>query len=214
MIDENVFYKARDGVYYFDGSMAYSISEAFGEKMYSDARAGQLNGKYYISMKNTNDQWNLFAFDSRLKLWHREDELKALGFATANGELYAIDEDQGVLVLMNGNDAANIWNATAEEQFEWKAVFGLWGTDYTNQKYLSRFNLRMQMDENAEVHLKIQYDQDGKWIDQGEIRGRTTKTFLLPVIPRRCDHLQVMLSGTGRCRVYSISRVLEVGGDG
>lgn len=213
VIDESIFYKALDGVYYFDGSMAYEIGEQLGKKRYSDARAGQLDGKYYISMMDTNSEWSLFVYDSKQRMWHREDELKALGFATSGGELYAADEDTGKLILMTGNDV-NEWGAKPEGPFEWSATFGFFGMDFTNKHYLSRFNIRMQMDEEATFHLAIQYDQDGVWHDQGEIRGRTTKTFLLPVIPRRCDHLQVRLRGTGRCRVYSISRILEVGGDG
>jgi hypothetical protein len=72
----------------------------------------------------------------------------------------------------------------------------------------------MQITNGARAKLEIQYDQDGTWHDMGEIRGQNTKTFLLPVIPRRCDHLQVRISGKGRCRIYSISRILEVSTDG
>ena len=211
--DENIYYKSRDGVYYFDGSMTYKISDALGEIRYSDARAGILDGKYYISMRNTNGEWSLFAYDIRQKLWHREDNMKVMGFATVDGELFAIDEDRDLIVMMTGQNPEQ-WDATAEDDFNWSATFGLFGTDYTNQKYLGRFNLRMQIDEDAEVHLKIMYDQDGVWHDQGEIRGKSTRTFMLPVIPRRCDHLQVQISGNGRCRIYSMSRMLEVGGDG
>lgn len=213
VIDENIFYKATDGVYYFDGSMAYKISDQLGDVMYRDARAGELHGKYYISMQNTNSEWNLFAYDTRLRMWHREDELQALGFGTVNGELYAIDEGEDKIWMLTG-DNPDGWECQAEDDFEWQATFGLFGTDYTNQKYLSRFNLRMQMDEEAEARLLIMYDQDGVWHEQGKIRGRSTRTFMLPVIPRRCDHLQIRLEGKGRCRLYSMSRVLEVGGDG
>jgi hypothetical protein len=37
---------------------------------------------------------------------------------------------------------------------------------------------------------------------------------MIPVIPRRCDHCQLRLSGTGRMKLYSLARVLELGGDG
>lgn len=213
VIDENIFYKSREGVDYFDGSMAYSISEALGEIQYSDARAGVLNGKYYISMKDPHDEWSLFVFDTKQRLWHREDNLQVMGFGTVNGELYAIDEGEDRMLMLTG-DNPDGWTAEMEEDIEWRAIFRLEGMDYVGRKYLGRFNLRMQMDEDAKVNLDIMYDQDGTWHDQGEIRGRSTRTFLWPVIPRRCDHLQIRLRGTGRCRIYSMSRVLEVGGDG
>ena len=40
------------------------------------------------------------------------------------------------------------------------------------------------------------------------------KTFVLPVVPRRCDHLRFRMKGTGEMKIYSISRIMEVGGDG
>ncbi len=213
VVNENIYYKSIDGIMVFDGSMPYSVSSELGAIKYSDARAGQVGGKYYVSMMDRNDEWSLFVYDTNLKLWHREDDLKVLGFGTVNGELYAIDEEANKIIMMTGMNPEE-YEYALEEDFDWYAVFGLFGTDYTNQKYLSRFNLRMQMEEGSKVRLQIQYDQDGIWHDEGEIKQRSTRTFLLPVIPRRCDHLQFKLSGKGRCRIYSISRVLEVGGDG
>jgi hypothetical protein len=115
---------------------------------------------------------------------------------------------------------------TAEDDFDWAAVFGMQGMEYgygqygsrvryyTNgSRYMSRFDIRMYMDENARANLWIQYD-DGEWIEKGELRGRRMKTFVLPVIPRRCDHLRFRLTGKGTIRIYSINRILEVGADG
>ena len=133
----------------------------------------------------------------------------ALGFGAAGDELYAIDEEHNTLVSMLGS----LGDPEAEDSIEWYAVFGLFGTDYTGKKYLSRFNIRMQIAEGAEARLEIQYNQNGTWEDMGKIKGQGTRSFMLPVIPRRCDHLQVKISGRGRCRIYSVSRVLEVSTD-
>ena len=35
----------------------------------------------------------------------------------------------------------------------------------------------------------------------------------MPVIPRRCDHVQLKLSGKGEMRLFSIARILELGSD-
>lgn len=207
--NEAVYYKSRSDIMMYDGSsVPTSISAALGETLYSDARAGAIDGKYYISMKDKLNTWHLFVYDTKTGNWYREDNFHAMGFGAVEDELYAIDEDNNTLVSMLGS------LGETEGDLEWYAVFGLFGTDYTGQKYLSRFNIRMQIESTAKAKLEIQYDQDGDWVDQGEIKGRNTKSFLIPVIPRRCDHLQVRLSGKGRCRIYSISRVLEVGSDG
>lgn len=208
VMNESIYYKSRAGVMVFDGSMPQEISTQLGGILYKDARAGAVNGKYYISMQDQNNVWQLFVYDTKTGLWYHEDHFMALGFGTVDDELYAISESDNTLVSMLGSFGA------AEEALDWEAVFGLFGTDYTNQKYLSRFNLRMQLEHGSKVNLFIMYDGDGEWHDEGEIRGLSTKTFMIPVIPRRCDHLQFKLVGNGACKVYSISRILEVGGDG
>lgn len=209
VVNEAVYYKSRSDVMMYDGSsVPTGIGTALGEILYSDARAGALDGKYYISMMDRMDRWHLFVYDTRTNCWYKEDDLHAMGFGTVDDEIYAIDEDHNTLVSLLGS------LGEAEGDFDWYAVFGMFGMDYSGQKYLSRFNIRMQITQGASARMEIQYDQDGKWEDMGEIRGHSTKSFLLPVIPRRCDHLQVRISGRGRCRIYSISRVLEVSTDG
>lgn len=209
VVNEAVYYKSRGDIMMYDGSsVPMSISTALGETLYSDARAGAVGGKYYISMMDRNERWHLFVYDTKTGNWYREDNFHALGFGAVEDELFAIDEDENTLVTMLGS------MGEPEGDLEWYALFGMFGMDYMGQKYLSRFNIRMQITNGARAKLEIQYDQDGTWHDMGEIRGQNTKTFMLPVIPRRCDHLQVRISGKGRCRIYSISRILEVSTDG
>lgn len=211
VVNEMILYKSRSDVMMYDGSsVPSSISEQLGDILYSDARAGAVDGKYYISMKDKNNNWVLMVYDAKNSAWYKEDDFHALGFGTVEDELFAIDEDHNTLVSMLGS----VGTAEDTKNIEWEAVFGMFGMDYLGTKYLSRFNLRMQMDEQSEAQLSIQYDHSGHWEDFGKIYGRNVRTFLVPVIPRRCDHLQVKISGKGRCRIYSIGRVMEVGGDG
>ena len=79
---------------------------------------------------------------------------------------------------------------------------------------MSRFDIRMWLDESAKAKLWIQYNDDGVWHDKGEIKGNRMKSFVLPVVPVRCDHLRFKMTGKGDFRVYSICRILEVGSDG
>jgi hypothetical protein len=41
-----------------------------------------------------------------------------------------------------------------------------------------------------------------------------TQTYMIPVIPRRCDHMRIRLTGEGDMQLYSIARLLGLGGDG
>lgn len=208
VVNEAIYYKARTGVMVYDGSMPRSVSEALGGVLYRDARAGALAGKYYISMQDQAGEWQMFVYDTEKQLWHREDHLRATCFGRVDDELYCIDEENNRLVAIRGS------MGEIEEDFPWEAVFGLYGTDIKNEKYLSRFNIRMYIEPGSRVQMQIMYDQDGEWLDEGEIVGRGTKAFVLPVIPRRCDHLRFRMRGNGDFRIYSIARQMEVGSDG
>ncbi len=219
VVNETVYYKGREGVLAFDGSMPRDCGEKLGGRQYMDARAGTVKGKYYISMKDTSDTWSLFVYDTEHGTWYREDDFRALGFGKVGDELYAIDEANNKLMSMLGS------MGTQEDDFEWRAEFGISGVEYQAGNYgdvrgdipanlyLSRFNIRMFLDEGKQAHLEIMYDSDGTWTDQGTINGRNMRSFVLPVIPRRCDHLRFRIRGSGDMRIYSIARILEVGAD-
>jgi hypothetical protein len=63
------------------------------------------------------------------------------------------------------------------------------------------------------MRFEIQYDSDGIWHMLGSIRPRSTHAFILPVIPRRCDHFVIRLSGDGAVKMYSMAKIIEQGSD-
>ena len=226
VINETIYYKSRKDVMAYDGNTPISISEQLGDVQYNVASAGVCGDKYYISMKDTSNKWNLFVYNTKNGIWYREDNLHAMGFGTVGDELYIIDEDNNTMLCVSGNNFGRSGTFTLEEDPEWSAEFGLSGIDYqpnaygnmarsdiNGSHYLSRFDIRMYMEPDSRAELEIMYDSDGVWTKQGEIRGTRMKTFVLPVIPKRCDHLRFRIRGKGAFRLYSIARYLEVGSD-
>ena len=221
VVNEQVYYKSRTDVMMFDGSLPVSVSEQLGGMTYYHARAGALGDKYYISMEDVQGNWYLFTYDTGNRVWYKEDDFRALGFGRVADELFAVNETDNKLWSMTGSVG------TIEDDFSWYAVFGIQGIQYAMNdygkyaredapasRYLSRFDIRMYLEENTKVYMDIQYDDSGEWESQGEIKGTRLKQFVLPVIPKRCDHLRFRMRGQGNMRVYAISRVLEVGADG
>jgi hypothetical protein len=220
IVGERVYYKSRQEVMAYDGAMPISVGDNLGGVLYSDARAGAVGNLYYISMKDTGGRWHLFTYNTERNVWYREDSTKILSFGQVADELYAIDEENNTLLTMRGS------MGTPEADFDWKAEFGLGGIEYApadggmarmdqmGSQYMSRFDIRMYLEEGGWAQLEIMYDSDGEWVRQGEIRGKRMKTFVLPVIPRRCDHLRFRIKGKGTFRIYSIGRYVEVGSDG
>ena len=87
------------------------------------------------------------------------------------------------------------------------------GYSTVEQKYISRFNIRMSLAQGAHMDVLVQYDSDGVWHNQGRIQGAGTRTFMLPVRPRRCDHFRIRLDGSGEARIYSFAKIFEAGSD-
>ena len=86
------------------------------------------------------------------------------------------------------------------------------GYDQPDNKYISRYTIRLRLPLGSIVSLYVKYD-DGNWEFEGSMRGIGTDSFTLPVVPRRCDHMQFKLSGKGECKIFSIARILEGGSD-
>ena len=206
VIADRLYYKARDGVCVYDGSLPYLISDAFGPELYRSAAAGGVRGKYYISMQDGADAWHLFVYDTSRGFWLREDSLHATRFAALDDELYMLRAD-GRLLSAYGS------GGTPEVAFSWSATTGIMTCGLVGKKYVTRLNLRMQLPRGSKCDFWIEYDSSGQWEHAGHMDGWGARTFLLPVKPRRCDHLRFRISGTGAFKLFSIGRVLEAGSD-
>ena len=208
IVNDYLFYKSKTGINRFDGTQAVNISSDLGNEQYCDAVGGRLGEKYYVSMKDINEKWHLFVYDVKRGLWIREDNTMALYFADIDNELYYIDGDSNELKTINGTEGKE------EDKFPWKIVFGDIGYEYFQKKYLSRFNIRMSLEEDGWAEIYTEYDSNGIWEKRGTINGTgISRTFTLPIIPRRCDHIRIKIEGSGEFKLYSISKILEIGSD-
>ena len=208
VVNERLYYKSVTDICVYDGSLPASVSPQFGTERYFDAVGGFLGDKYYVSMRDMRNNWHLFVYDTVKGFWHREDATQAMCFARCNGDLYYIDANSQELKCVNGS------KGTLETAVPWSATTGLMGYQTVERKYVSRFNLRMKLPIGSQADMYIQYDSDGVWNHAGHMVGVGTKTFMLPVRPRRCDHFQIRIDGIGEVRIYSFAKILEVGSDG
>ncbi len=207
VVGESLYYKAPEEVCVWQGGFPQSISAALGEERYRDAAAGAIDGRYYLSMRDSAGDWHLFVYDTALGLWYREDDLHAACFAAVDGELYCLDADSGRVLALKGTDG------TPEESLHWMAETGLLHYCTADRKYVSRYSLSLRMAEGARLGIWLRYDSAGEWEKSGEVTLSGTGTVTVPVRPRRCDHLQLRLEGEGELRLYAITRVLETGSD-
>ena len=212
IVNEVLYYKARSGICAYDGSLPVEVSSAFGDATYSNAVAGGLGNKYYVSMKEVNSDpippYHLFVYDTKRGTWHREDDTQAIEFCNCRGDLYYIDYADNQIKTVGGTgdskEASNI---------EWMAETGVIGISSPDKKYVSRIDIRLSMTVGARVFIHIQYDSLGDWEQVYAMTGITLRSFAIPIRPKRCDHLRMRISGIGESKIYSICKTIEQGSD-
>lgn len=207
IVNETLYYKSRSSVCAYDGSLPVEISTALGDVTYSDAVAGVLGNKYYISMKDAEGSYHLFVYDTKRGMWHREDDTQAVAFSTCRGNLYFIDHDDGAIksVLATPQDEL--------EKVKWEAVTGVIGTDSPDTKVISRLITRLKLEAGSRVAFFAEYDSSGEWEHLFTTSGISLKSFSIPIKPKRCDHLRIWIVGEGEAKIYSICKVIERGSD-
>lgn len=216
IVNEVLYYKSRGGVCAYDGSLPTEISDAFGGVLYSDAVGGGHRNKYYLSMKDSGGIWQMFVYDARLGVWHREDNTHANAWCSCRDEMYYIDAADGKIRTVLGS------GQTETEKIQWRAETGTfvsvlssarYPASAADKKYVGRLMLRMALDPGATMQAYVEYDSSGVWEQLWSMTGKTLQTFTFPVRPRRCDHFRLRLVGQGGAKLYSLTKTLEKGSD-
>lgn len=207
IVGETLYYKARNGICAYDGSLPTEISQAMGNELYKNAVAGAHGSKYYVSMEDSKGQYHLFVYDTRRGMWHREDDLRADGFCTCRDELYCIEYGTGRILALLGSGEQE------SSPVEWMAESGMIGLSMPDMKHISRINLRMQLAAGSQFRCWAEYDSSGRWIHLFTVNGRGTRAITLPVRPVRCDHMRLKLEGIGEMKLFSVTKSIEQGSD-
>lgn len=232
VINESLYYKSKDGICVYNGAQPVNISAVFGTEKYTNAVAGSYKNKYYVSMEGINDT-RLFVYDTEKGLWHIEDEIKPIGFANYEGNIFMCDEnnklwvfpangmDEGLYPGMSFNDEyfypnENLYpgmltNTVNEEPVEWFCETGDLGLDSPYEKYVNKIIIRMQMEQDSEIAISIQYDSSGEWEELWNRLSDCKRSYSIPLRVKRCDHYRLRIEGKGMTKIYSIATELERG---
>lgn len=210
IVNEILYYKSRSAVCAYDGSLPVEVSSALGDVSYNNAAAGTLGNKYYISMSDNEDTYHLFVYDTKMGLWHREDNTHALDFCTCRGNLYYIERNDGKYSIKS---VIGSGDTLITDDVSWMAETGIIGVDMPDKKYISRIDVRLSLEVGARVFFYIQYDSMRTWEHLFTMTGTTLKTFAIPIKPKRCDHLRLRIEGIGEAKIFSICKTIEQGSD-
>ena len=213
ILNEVLYYKSSTCVCGYNGSLPYSISDELGEVRYYDAVAGELGDRYYISMRDGNGKYSLFVYDSKNGLWCKEDNTRVLCFCKHLDDLYFVDTKDNTMKSVRGTLLYDVPEKRTEDNFDWFVESGTIGYASPDNKYVARINLRITLEFGTNVDFYLQYDSSGEWEHKFNMSGKGTRTFSVPIIPKRCDHFKYKLVGKGGCKIHSIAKTTEEGSD-
>ena len=203
IVNEQLLYKGVGGVYSYTGGVPELISDKFGNNRYSEAVACCDGEKYYISMKQ-GDTWNLFVYDVLKNIWLREDDTHAVDMAFHNGKVYVLDTKGGLFYIDKTADRSDI---------EWGATFCTMNETMNERKGYSKFHLRMDLSAGAWLAVDIKTDNDLQWKQVYTTHNQKAKTVSIPIMPTRCDSIDIRLRGKGKSTIRAFIREFSVGSD-
>ena len=208
---ETLFYLSRAGICAYHGGAPRVISDALGANTrWAEASGGSDGIRYYVSLTDYDDSdvSGLYVFDTRYSVWHREDYSYGL-FAFCDESLYMLT-NSGDLWRLDGDTHYG----NSEGYIEWQVKFAdsdnfyeTTDTSSQNKKGPLRLLIRATLARNTEIVVKIKYD-DGTTHTVGTLTGTSSakkKTYIIPLILRRCDHYRISLDGTGDAAIYSFT---------
>lgn len=207
---EILFYKSRAGIVAYTGSAPQNVAESFGNARYRNAVGCSDGVKYYVSMEDEDGAAQLFVYDTRYGVWHREDDTGAVAFGW-NDRLYMLEEKitedgrSGVIWICGKPRVVEGWYVP-EATVTSFAEFGDFTNSEPDKKGLNQIQLRIDMDSGSSVRVLVQFDSCGQWEELKVLECDRKKSFVVPLIPRRCDHYRIRLEGTGFWVLHSMTR--------
>jgi len=201
-VGDRVIYHSRRGFVGFDGTNTVMISDALGDVRYRNAVAGADGDKYVTYCENNEGERFIFTYDTRYGFWHRE---------LIGEEVSCMAELDGSLLMAMGEKYLAHSASSGEERIDYMLETGDIGFNTPDRKYICRMDIRARLEFGAHFNLWIQYDSDGRWIEVERLVGinPVPRTETLYIMPVRCDHFKIKVTGKGNFKLYGISRVLE-----
>lgn len=221
-VNEYLYYKSVFDVCVYADSEVAGISAALGTENYKNAVAGVCGNRLYLSMEDQEGAWQLLVYDTAAGVWTREDGTHALGFAScltetfmlrADGELYALlPGEYNKDFFMVGSDYTVYAQEETDEEVSWELRTGEILRELPDHKYIGKIQLYLELDPGARAEVALRRD-GGAWETVQELSGGDQRRCTLPIYPRRCDRMEIRLTGVGHARLVNWSKYVGYGSE-
>lgn len=199
-LNETIFYLSPSGVMAYAGGIPDCVSPQLTDA-YSEAAAGRLAQKYYLSARKSDGAHEMLVLDTDTGAWVREDATEVRAFAVRDGALCWITPD--ALWCGAGN---------TETLVPWRVTLGPFERVTAARQTVSRLHVLMDLPAGSRALTEIRFD-DGPWLPRRRMTGTGERTFRVPFVPRRCGTFSVRLSGYGPMTLHAVTRGTREGSD-
>ena len=209
VMDETLYYLSAGGIMAWDGSLPVRISAQLDPAALDhvdSAEGGSLDGRYYLQLTRTRGgttQRRMLVYDAEKGLWHQEGPA-AQRMAGSGSQLYFWDGE-----ALWAADARREPDPQGEEScIPFALETGEQGLDDAEERYLSRWTVRLSAAVPSRVELAVCYD-GGSWETVGQLFAAPgTGSYDLAFVPRRHGRLRLRLRGTGQITLHAVARTL------
>ncbi|MBR3928470.1 MAG: hypothetical protein IKJ65_05635 [Clostridia bacterium] len=220
-LESAVLYKGLTGVYVYDGGIPENISAFLGDNRYSNARAGAVNGKYYVSMLDeTAGVYRLFVYDMRSGAWYRESAPEIKHFARSGNELYMFGADGKAYAVnasglwYNKNRIPSTQISLKEQRIQWYFETAPMALCTPQRQYVTALHVRYSLKKDASFKIEMKCREDADYRAVGEFSGETGERGVTIDVPvRRSDSISLRFSGTDEATIFSIGKTFMEGSD-
>lgn len=203
VVNETLMYLSRNDVCSYDGAQPESVSAALPDMGFQAGTAGQYNGKYYASLRDKTGAWGLYVYDLQKQLWHKEDSMHALFMAYGDGKLYCIDSDKRLFTMAGERKETISWSLETGDLLEGSMA----------HKHIKRLFFRLDMEAGAEANVWICCDNSPEWEKLYTYRAKGQRTYVVNVIPARCQSYRIRLEGFGKAALIAVGKVIGEGSE-
>lgn len=226
MVGNTLMYLSELGVMGYTGGYPSKCDRALGDAVLSEAAAGTDGRKYFLCARENGGARVLYVFDTENGTWIREQEINLIAFDASEGILLGQErkslQHADVAWVFAGEPS---WTGGVQEtELEAIAEFGDFDmsiidrqnanrTTIMNRKSVHRIQLRLIVGTGASVTVAIRYDSEAQWRTVKTISATMKQSVYLPILPRRCDHFRLKITGTGDWKLYALGLDLRRGSE-
>lgn len=203
IVNETLYYAARNCIMRFDGAIPESVSDKLSDLSIKAGTGAFYRDKYFVWLNDEKAGNALYVYDTRYQYWYQEDSDGAEYAVHGDGELYYIDSNG---VMRTAEDASG------EEKVSWYAISGKQTEGSMNRKRVSQVQMMVDAEKDTLFEIFVAYDDSPIWERVYTKRAKGRKSDQICITPKKCNYFRYKIKGTGAFKLLGLSKTVQIAG--